>query len=269
MTETWREDNRANWDERVPVHLRAYDLAPLRAGRGRLYPIEEAELGPVAGLRILHLQCHIGSDSLTLAQQGADVTGIDFSPPAIEAARDLAVELGLAARFILSDLYAAPTALAEPESFDRVFTTWGTICWLPDIEGWARIVAHFLRPGGAVYFADGHPAAQIFDDETAAPDGRPGFFAPYFQHGPLVLDEVSDYADPTARLANCRTWQYIHPIGRVVSALHAAGLRLEFLHEHDGVPWRMFATLVESPDRLFRWPAEAWLPLSYSLRARK
>ena len=151
----WQRLNRANWDERVGVHLGPgsdynLNLTALRAGQARLHAIEEAELGPVSGLRVLHLQCHFGADSLVLAQRGAEVTGIDFSPRAIAAARTLAAELGLAARarFVESDLYAAPSAVTEPASFDRVFTTWGTICWLPDIVLWARIVAHFLKPGG-------------------------------------------------------------------------------------------------------------------------
>ncbi len=113
MADDWRELNRANWDERVAVHLGAsgYDLAPLRAGRGRLNAIEEAELGPVGGLRVLHLQCHFGRDSLVLAGRGAEVTGLDFSGPAVVAARSLAAELGLAARFVQADLYDAPEAV--------------------------------------------------------------------------------------------------------------------------------------------------------------
>ncbi len=123
----WRALNRANWDERVAVHLKptGYDLASLRAGRGKLHPIEEAELGDVSGLKVLHLQCHFGADTLKLAQRGASVVGLDFSPAAIAAARALAAELGLAdrARFVEADLYAAPEALPEPASFDRVFVT--------------------------------------------------------------------------------------------------------------------------------------------------
>jgi len=178
----WRRLNRANWDERVAIHLAAplYDLARLRSGHARLQPIEEAELGPVAGLRLLHLQCHFGHDTLILAQRGAEVWGLDFSAPAIGAARGLAAELGLSdrARFFQADLYDAPAVIAEPTSFDRVYVTWGAICWLRDIAGWARIAAHFLQPGGSVYLAEGHPAALVLDDAVATPDGRPGFYFP-------------------------------------------------------------------------------------------
>lgn len=269
----WRRLNRANWDERVPHHLAApsYELDSLRAGQGRLEPIEEAELGPVAGLRLLHLQCHFGRDSLTLAQRGAEVTGLDFSAPAIAAARALADELRLTgrARFVESDLYAARQALPEPASFDRVYVTWGTICWLPDIVGWAETVAWFLKPGGRLYFAEGHPAALVLDDLRRQPDGLPGLTYPYFSRHPLELDDPSDYADATARLANSRTHEWLHPLGSVVSALIDAGLRLDFLHEHAAVPWRMFQAMVQGTDGLWRWPGEPLLPLAYSLYATR
>jgi SAM-dependent methyltransferase len=268
----WLNANRANWDERVDVHLQpgGYDLSALRAGRGMLHTIEEAELGPVAGKRILHLQCHFGADTLTLAQRGAEMVGLDFSPRAVGVARGLARELKLErkARFVQANVYDAPEVL-EGEIFDLVFASWGTICWLPDIVRWARIVAHFVKPGGAFYFAEGHPAALVLDDETPCADGRPGFFVPYFLGEALVIDEVRDYANPDAQLRNTRTHQYMHPLGSVVSALIAAGLTLEFLHEHDAVPWRMFASQVRGEDRLYRWPDRPWLPLSYSLRARR
>jgi SAM-dependent methyltransferase len=270
----WRALNRANWDERVPLHLAApiYDDASLRAGQAKRNAIEEAEFGPVAGLRLLHLQCHFGRDSLILAQRGARVVGLDFSPPAIAAARSLAARLGLAdrARFVEADLYDAPSAIAEPAaSFDRVYVTWGAICWLPDIAGWARIIAHFLRPGGSLYLAEGHPAAMVLDDAVSQPDGRPGLLRPYFHSEPLLIDDPTDYADLDARLTNSRTCEWIHPLGSVVSALIAAGLRLDWLREHDAITWRMFNCLVEGPDGLFRWPDKPWLPLSYSLQASK
>lgn len=270
MADDWRALNRANWDERVPVHLGpgGYDLRPLRAGQGRLNAIEEAELGAVAGLRVLHLQCHFGADSLTLAQRGANVTGLDFSAPAIEAARLLASELGLPARFVQSDLYDAPKALPEPASFDLVFTTWGTITWLPDVVRWANVVANFLKPGGALYFADAHPAAHVFDDMADVDaHGRPGFFAPYFGSDPVPYDDPSDYADPAARLVNSRQVNWLHPLGDILGALHDAGLRLDRLHEHPRVTWRMFRCLVQDVDGCWTWPDRPWLPLSVSLRA--
>jgi SAM-dependent methyltransferase len=267
----WRAINRARWDEVVDVHLgpRGYDLADLRAGHGRLNAIEEDELGPVAGLRVLHLQCHFGRDTLILAQRGAEVVGLDFSAPAIAAAQNLARELGLQARarFVQSDLYDACEAIGEPASFDLVYVTWGALNWLPDVAEWARIVAHFLKPGGALYLAEAHPSAYVFDSCRSLPDGLPGYFLPYFHLGPAVFDNPLDYMDQEARLVNSRAAEFMHPLGDTIGGLLAAGLRLEWFREHDAVTWRMFAMLVEDARGLFRWPDKPWLPLAFSLRA--
>jgi SAM-dependent methyltransferase len=269
----WRSVNRANWDERVAVHLKtsSYDLQPLRSGCGELHAIEEGELGFVDGLRVLHLQCHFGLDTLTLAQRGAQVVGIDFSGPAIEAACNLADELGLSARaqFIECDLYHTPDVLLEPESFDLVYVTWGAINWLPDIEGWARVVAGFLKPGGKLYLAEGHPAALVFDDAIRMPDNMPGFYAPYFHTDAIVIDDPRDYADPNAVLQNSLTYEWIHPLGKIVSSLLESGMKLDWLHEHDSVSWQMFDKLVEDDQGMYRWPDKAWLPLAFSLQATR
>jgi SAM-dependent methyltransferase len=266
----WREANRARWDELVAIHLApgGYDLHALRSGQGRLHPIEETELGDVRGLRLLHLQCHFGKDTLTLAQRGAEVVGLDFSSAAIAAARALADELGLAAqaRFVEADLYNAPAAIAEPHAFDCVFVTWGAINWLPDIARWAQIVAQFLRPGGFLYLADQHPAAFVFDDSVRTPDGLPGLLVPYFSTGPLVFENVPDYADQDATLGTEHVFS--HPLGQIVTGLIEAGLALEFLHEHNCTAWRMFDCLVEDPKGSYRWPDKPWLPLAFSLKAR-
>ena len=260
-TDDWRTLNRANWDERVPLH-RAVAYGP---GEGRLNAIDEAELGPVAGLRVLHLQCHFGRDSLVLARRGADVTGLDFSGPAVEAARSDAAALGLVARFVQADVYDAPSAAGT--GYDLVFTTWGTICWLPDIEGWARVIAACLRPGGRLYFADMHPAAQVFDDAAAGSDGRPGWRIPYFGSKPTLFETTADYADPNARLRNARTIEVLHPLAGIVGALLGAGLRLDWLHEHPRVTWKAFECLVPDQDGCWTWPDHPWLPLALSLGA--
>ncbi len=270
----WRELNRAQWDERTGIHLAEgsyYDLAPLRAGHGRLHQIEEAELGPVAGLRILHLQCHFGADTLSLAQRGATVVGLDFSPAAIDAARTLAAELRLAdrARFVLSDLYDAREAIPEPASFDLVYVTWGTLCWLPDVAGWAAIVAHFLKPGGRLYHAEVHPMAWMHDDETALPNGKPGWFVPYLGREPIPLVDPRDYADPKARLKNAAKVEWVHPLSDILNGLIQAGLRLDWLHEHARLPWRMFKALERRDDGEWQWPDRPWLPLAVSLQATR
>jgi SAM-dependent methyltransferase len=269
----WKETNRSHWDEKVALHLGpcGYNLTSLRAGHGRFSAIEEAELWPVDGSHVLHLQCHFGSDSLKFAQRGATVVGLDFSAPAIDAARRLASELRLAdrVRFVHADLYDAPAAISEAAAFDMVFVTWGAICWLPDIYRWAEIVRHFLKPGGSLYLAEAHPAAMILDDAAALPDGRPGFFAPYFSREPVVMEETHDYIDETSTVANATTSTWIHPLGDIISGSLGADMVLDWLHEHDGVTWRMFDVLVRSADGLWQWPDKPWLPLAFSLRATR
>ena len=269
----WRMANRANWDERVAIHLgpRGYDLTDLRAGHGKLDAIVERELPDVSGKRVLHLQCHIGCDTLSLAQRGAEAVGLDFSAPAITAAQRLSAELGLASRtrFVRADLYDAPTAVPEPRGFDLVYVTWGAICWLPDVRRWAEIVAQFLKPGGSVYLAEGHPAALVFDDRSRLSDGKPGYYVPYYLQGPLIENDPRDYADETAVVRNAKQYVFMHPLGSVVTALINAGLTLNWLHEHDAITWRMFDSLVQDRDRLYRWPKERWLPLAYSLVANR
>ncbi|UPY37139.1 class I SAM-dependent methyltransferase [Sediminicoccus sp. KRV36] len=272
MSGNWRSLNRANWDERVPLHLGSalYDRAHLRARQGRLDAIAEAGLGDVAGLRIAHLQCHMGDDTLCLAQRGAaEVVGLDFSAPAIAAASCFAAELGLVqARFVQSDIHDAPAALGT--GYDLVFTSWGAICWLPDIRAWARVIAQLLRPGGALFFAEAHPVALVFDDAAPADaQGRPGWDVPYFGGGPLEIHEFRDYADSEAVLSNSHTVQWLHSLSDILGALRDAGLRLEWLKEHPGCPWQMFRSLVRGPDGLWTWPDRAWLPLGISLRATR
>lgn len=269
----WRAINLAHWEELAAIHLApgGYDLSALRSGQGRLDAIAEAELGPVAGLRVLHLQCHIGDDTLVLAQRGAEVTGLDFSASAIGAARALAAELGLAdrARFVQAELYDAPAAVASPAGFDLVFVTWGALGWLPDIAGWARVVAHHLAPGGRLYLAEAHPAALVFDDAGEGAGGdRPGWLVPYFSRAPLVQEEA-DYANLAAPQAAAQAVSWMHPISAVLEGLRAAGLTLDWLREHPRVAWRMFRSLERDADGLWTWPDRPWLPLAYSLSARR
>jgi SAM-dependent methyltransferase len=268
----WRALNQANWDERVPIHVKAketYDLAALRAGTSRLDAIAAEVLGQVENQRVLHLQCHFGMDSLKIAARGASVTGVDFSPPAIATARSLAAELGLTerARFVEANVYDALTALPEPDAFDRVFVTWGALCWLPNLFDWARVVAAFLAPGGYLALADAHPFAYVFDSATATADRMPGWYVPYLGRQASLEDDPRDYADPAARLNNSRTWQWLHPVSDILAALSEAGLRVERFQEHDLCVWRMFDNLIERRPGEFAWPDRPWLPLAFSLRA--
>lgn len=268
-----RAANLRNWEERVAIHLASpfYAMDHHFAGRGQLAPIEAAEVGEVTGLSVLHSQCHFGRDSIALAQMGAkEVLGLDFSPEALAAARDLTAQCGLSdrVRFLECDIMQARPLVPEA-AFDLVYVTWGTIGWLHDIKEWARLVAHALKPGGRLYFADGHPAMLVFDDEAALPDGMPGYFIPYFDNTGYAFDDEGDYADPEARLANSRTYDWLHTTASIVTALGEAGLKLDFLHEHDSLPWAAFSCLVKDEQDMFHWPDKRWLPLGLSLGATK
>src|SRR5438132_10840618 len=158
--------NRQNWDERATIHARDttgdYMLDRFRAGEDALHTIEAAELGDILGKRVLHLQCHIGRDTLCLVRRGAIATGLDFSSAALDVARRLSRETGLKADFVEGTVDQAPRLTPGP--FDLVFSTWGTICWLPDVKAWARTIAAVLAPGGELYFADGHPAFAVLEE---------------------------------------------------------------------------------------------------------
>lgn len=273
-------DNQANWDERVQLHLDPanlmYDVSALKAGTETLDILEEKELGEffgsLAGKRVLHLQCHFGMDTLILAQRGAEVVGVDFSSKAIATARTLADACGLAgrSRFVECNLYDAPQAVGEPAAFDLVYATWGALCWLHDIAAWGRVVAHFLRPGGAAYIADGHPSASVFDDQGEGGHGTwPGWLVPYFSTEPITFDESEDYANPTVPLQNCRQHAWQHTLSGIVMALISQGLSLRMLREHPAITWQMFSCLMKDQDGMYRWPDKPWLPLAFSLVAEK
>ncbi|WP_007518967.1 MULTISPECIES: class I SAM-dependent methyltransferase [Pseudofrankia] len=258
--------NRAWWDERVPIHLASdfYDLDEFLAEPDVLRDFETAEVGDVTDARLLHLQCHIGLDTLSWSHRGATVTGLDFSAPAVDAAQALARELDLPARFVAADVYDAPAVLAG-ETFDIVYTGIGALNWLPDVARWAEVVARLLAPGGFLYLAETHPVQDVLDDESGST-----FDLDYFDIGPVVWEEEGSYADPDAETDANVTVEYHHTLGSIVTAVIGAGLRLEFLHEHDCSPSQRFDTLVRGDDGLYRFPPGVpRVPLLYSLRATK
>ena len=264
------EANRRRWEEVVDIHLNsttgAYRLPQFRAGADVLGPIESAEVGPVAGKRLLHLQCHFGLDTLSLARRGAVVTGLDFSAKALAAARALSAETGVPGTFVEGNLYDAPGLIDG--RFDVVYVTWGAINWLPDISRWAEIVAHFLEPGGYLYLLEGHPAALALDQ---AEDGRLVPTYPYFQAvEPLTFDDDTTYTGDTIRLTHTRSYEWIHPLSAVINALIGAGLTLDFLNEHDRLVWKLFPCMTGREDGMEVLPTDVpSLPLAFSLKATK
>ena len=263
--------NLANWNERAHIHVRDetgfYGIEALLAGANLLTPIEAAEVGDVAGLRLAHFQCHIGTDSLSLERMGADVVGLDFSPAAIAHARQLALRCGLRARFVEGTVYDAPSLLGT--GFDRVFTTWGTIYWLDDLCAWARAAAAVLAPGGKLYFADTHPQVFQFEaDEAGRLMLRQDFRTT--ATAPLASDEATSYDGSSQRIASTRIYEWVHPLSDILSALIGAGFTIDCVHEHEALPWRPYPHMVHGTDRLFRLPpGHVRLPLALSISATR
>jgi SAM-dependent methyltransferase len=263
------EANRMRWDELTPIHARSgfYDLEGLRAGGLTLMSLEREELGDVAGKSLLHLQCHFGLDTLSWARLGARVTGVDFSEEAVTLARSLSDELGIDADFICSNLYDLPTVLAA--QFDIVFTSYGVLCWLPDLSRWAGIIAHFLRPGGTFYIAEIHPFAMVFYDEADAEHLE--VFYPYFHATePLRFEEEGSYAAPDQEVFHTVTYEWQHGLGDIVNSLISAGLRIEFLHEFPYACYRMFPFLEQDHEGWWRLEGHPGsIPMTFSLKATK
>ena len=263
--------NQALWDAWTAVHATGdfYDLAGFKAGGVRLRPYEIEMVGDVAGRSLLHLQCHFGIDTLSWARLGARVTGADLSPAAIDLARTLADELGFPeARFVRSNLYDLPGALDGV--FDVVYTSRGVLGWLPDIRGWARVVAHFLAPGGRFFITEVHPVIQALEDEDVQP-GELRLRYPYWEHPePLVFDVKGSYADRDADIGEKVEHGWDHGLGEIVTALIEAGLTIESLVEHPFLDWKV-GFLVEDGDGTWRLPPDAGgeMPLMFSLLATK
>lgn len=261
--------NRALWDEWTAIHAGgAYDVEQFRAGRNRIAAHELEEIGDVSGRTLLHLQCHFGLETLSWARLGAKATGVDFSGRAIEVARSLADELGLPATFVESDLYRLPDVLQE--TFDVVYTGNGVLGWLPDIAEWGRIVSRFVRPGGRFYILEVHPIVQAMADEGVGPgELRLGY--PYWEHRePIAIPTRGSYADREAKVETPMEYGWDHSLGEIVTALAAAGLRIETLREYPFLNWET-PFLVKAPDGTYRLPADAGgeLPLMFSILATK
>jgi SAM-dependent methyltransferase len=257
--------NLAHWDELVGVHMHArdtYDLDAFRAGRSTLTPIELEEVGDVRGKRLLHLQCHFGMDTISWAKRGATVVGIDFSSEAIGVARELNAELGAGAEFVCSDVYELPGKLEG--AFDIVFTSYGVLCWLPDLVQWGKVISHFLAPGGFFYIVDGHPVSGMFGE-----DGELVASEPYFDVGPIEETEDGSYADRTAVIEHKTSYEWQHSLSDIINALAVSGLHVEFLHEFPFSMFQRLPSMVKGEDGWWRVPGQDNVPFLFSLKASK
>lgn len=267
MSDEPTQTNRRNWDERVAIHLDdrtgIYDVEAFLRGGNALLPLELDEIGDVSGLKIAHLQCHFGIDTLSLARMGAEVTGLDFSASAISAARELARQSGVQANFVEANVYDAAQHLT-PAGFDMVYVSWGAIIWLQDIRAWADAVAAVLKPGGRLFLAEGHPTLQQLEEV----DGK--LVVTYPLDTTLHFREEKTYAGDGQVLHNRDTFEWIHSMGSLFAALTEAGMRVESLREHDSLPWPAVPSMTQGEDRMFRMPeGRPSPPLAFTLTARK
>jgi SAM-dependent methyltransferase len=273
----YRDLNRANWDERVPVHVASefYSVARFASDPSFLSDVVRFDLprlGDVRGLRGVHLQCHIGTDTISLARLGASMTGLDFSEPAVSAARALADSAGVpatSATFVRADVYDAADVLGH-EGFDLVYTGIGALCWLPDVRRWGLVVASLLRPGGRLFIREGHPMLWTLDESRTVDVLAVRY--PYFeQSGPLVFDEGGTYVPTDVVFSHTVTHEWNHGMGEIITALLDAGLSITAFTEHDSVPWEALPGKMEQIGggewRLADDPS--LVPCSYTLQAVK
>jgi len=279
--------NRANWDDRARVHAasRAYDLDGLVSDPGRISPVIAEDLDllrdhlpasaaageerPLAGLDVCHLQCHIGTDTLSLARLGGHLTGVDLSPQSLAIARDVAARAGADIRYVEAEVTSAAPAVGT--TFDHVHTSIGTICWLQDLTAWARTVADLLRPGGTFFFRDQHPILASLDD-TVSDAVVPGYR--YFAMPPgqawTYADGVTYTDGDSAQIRARRNYEWPHPLAEILQALLGAGLELVALGEHDRLPWQALPMMVaEDGAYVLPSPWRERVPLALSLVARK
>ncbi|MDR0848693.1 MAG: class I SAM-dependent methyltransferase [Propionibacteriaceae bacterium] len=280
------ETNRAHWDEVADFHRESYDTKSLVTNPSALSTVaeEDAELllpflpnNSAAGLDMIHLQCHIGADTLSWARMGAHMTGVDMSARSLDIARELAAEASQDIEYIQSTIADAENLLAG-RVFDVVYTSIGVLGWLDDLEQWARLVSSLLRPGGTFFIREGHPMAMALDIE--APEGVLRLDWPYFNVGPLVDESDADYSSPN-QVTNARTYEWAHPLSEVFSSLMRAGLTIVDFQEQDTLPWKFLPWMVptnagrqQDPNCAaysYQLPSglRALCPLTYSLVARK
>jgi len=274
VSHDYRALNRASWDERAPAHAASPDYGFSRFAADPRYLSEVVtfdlpRLGSVSGLRGVHLQCHIGTDTVSLARLGARMCGVDFSPAALVEARRLAQLAGVDVDFREADVYLASEVLGRG-AFDLVFTGIGALCWLPDIRRWAEVVAALLRPGGRLFLREGHP--MLLSLAEIGPDGRLVVEDAYFERSdPTVIEQCGTYVETGAAFSRNLTHQWNHGLGELITALLDQRMLITALVEHDSVPWEALPGHMERlalgewrlRDRPFR------LPHTYTLQAIK
>jgi len=256
--------NRDYWNEVTSIHekSRFYDVGSFKKGKPTIMPLEIKEIGKVKEKTLLHLQCHFGIDTISWERMGAQAIGVDLSDKSIETARRLAKELNSNVQFICSDIYKLPTVLNN--QFDIVYSTGGVLCWLPDLDKWAKVVSSFVRPGGFFYLRDDHPFAVILDENL-------NINGDYFhQDKPIVEPPSGSYADPNATVTKCN-YEWHHSLSDIIDSLIRANLKIDFFHEFPFLGWARFPQLMKlNNDGWYRFKEEKInMPLMFSLKATK
>ncbi len=257
------ETNKKAWNNKTPFHLKSslYDIEGFKKGNSSLKFIELDEVGSVKDKTMLHLQCHFGQDSLSWARLGAKVTGIDFSDEAIKTAQSLNDELNLDAKFICANIYDIEQHLNE--QFDIVFTSYGTIGWLPDLKEWGRLISRYLKHSGVFYIVDFHTMLWMFDDEFKE------FKYSYFNLGEIKEEAEGTYADMDALLKQIQ-YGWNHPLSEVINSLIENGLQIEFFHEFPFSVYNVFPNTVKGEDGFWRIKGmEDIIPMMFSIKAKK
>jgi SAM-dependent methyltransferase len=263
--------NLANWESRVPVHAAAYGLERYVDDPGYLSGVVRRDapaLGDLTGLRVAHLQCHIGTDTVSLARLGAEVVGLDFSPSALAVARDLADRAAATARFVEADVFEAVDALGG--GFDLVYSTVGVVGWLPSMARWARVVASLLAPGGRLYLRDGHPLLMTLDETRE--DQQLVITHPYFGGPePKRWEDASSYTGEAGAITSPVHYEWQHPLSEIVQAVIDAGLALTRVHEGDSLDWAFAPWMEVDGEGHYRFPARqrTLVPTEFTIEAMR
>lgn len=270
MTDTFIKTNQLHWDDRTDLHIQTkdtpagYNITAFINGENTLYAHEQEALGNVSGKSLLHLQCHIGLDSLSWARLGAQVTAVDLSPKSIAYARELSETIKVPATFIESDIYSLPEKLDEP--FDIVYTSRGVLMWLPDLDKWAKIVAHYLKHNGVFYLYEDHPVTDCFEVENNQLVAK----HTYFDQTVQTNETSGSYTDRTVKLANPTNHQWLHKLSDIISALAKAGLTITRMSEFEYSFFKRHACMTKNEDGTWHLPSNIpTVPLSYALMATK
>ncbi|WBX72101.1 class I SAM-dependent methyltransferase [Tenacibaculum retecalamus] len=255
--------NKETWNKKVAVHAKSdmYDLKAFKKGKNSLMKYELDTLGDISGKSLLHLQCHFGQDTLSLARMGAKCTGIDLSDEGIKLAEELNTELNLDANFVCCNVYDTNEYVLE--TFDIVFTSYGVIGWLPDLKPWAKVVASKLKSGGTFFIAEFHPIVWMFDYQNDDVKMRYKY-----NQKEVVYEEYSGtYADTNDEMIT-KEYGWNHGLGDVITALTSEGLQIDFLKEYDECPYNVLPNLEETENGMFVTKDKLY-PLIFTLKATK